>query len=446
MANNHIDMAEMKERNRLAKMKAMEEAHAKRMENRDSRQEIIENAGFANAPISPIDYMHQQLRAAGYKTDEITGRSIGVNYAEATPSLMTRKASIRQRLAAIKGFNGGTVDALILNQSGATGLSLHASEKFKDQRRRHMIIVQAEKNIDTHVQLLGRVLRTGQVVTPTYTQAMADIPAEMRPAAILAKKMASLSANTTASRKSAVSAENVVDFMNDYGGQVAVEFLSDNPDLHQTLGGQKGLNIADSVEQAKEDDIRRLTGYLPVLPIAQQEQIYADLISRYNELIERENSIGKSLRVQVQRPGFEHVRPNRVLALDQFVVARDQVGVYLLLLCDWKHRFVACQASNVIFLGLLHGVRNIQTLLPAKRLMQVWVVAQEFNGYLTSVVIHEVNDVLSRYRALARCSRVRAQTGHLLGKDRSRTHLSRNVSHRLGVGRRHDLSGAQHAP
>lgn len=255
------------------------------------RKQIAES-GFGSAPISPIDFLHNELRKAGYKTDEITGRTVTLNYQSGTPILTSRSANIRQRVNAVRGFNNGDVDVIILNQAGSTGLSLHAASKFKDKRKRHMIIVQAEKNIDTHMQMLGRVHRTGQVIPPAYSQMMADIPAEMRPAAVLMKKMASLNANTTASRKSSVTAEGVVDFVNDYGGQVAQEFLRDNPDVVEAIGGSKVVPILDDPSEASEDDIRKLTGYIPILPIKQQEQIYKDLIDRYNELIERENTLG----------------------------------------------------------------------------------------------------------------------------------------------------------
>jgi thymidylate synthase len=116
-------------------------------------------------------------RKAGDKTDEITGRTITLNYATGEPILTSRSANIRQRVNAVRGFNSGETDVIILNQAGSTGLSLHASNKVKDQRKRHMLIVQPEKNIDTHMQMLGRVHRTGQVVTPSYSQMMSDIPA-----------------------------------------------------------------------------------------------------------------------------------------------------------------------------------------------------------------------------------------------------------------------------
>jgi hypothetical protein len=256
--------------------------------------DFIRGAGFGSAPISPIDYMHSELRKAGFKTEEITGRTVALNYESGKPLLATRSANIKQRVNAVKAFNSGAADVIILNQAGSTGLSLHASNKVVDQRKRHMIIVQPEKNIDTHMQMLGRVHRTGQVIAPAYSQMMADIPAEMRPAAVLLKKMASLSANTTASRKSAVSAEGAVDFMNEYGGQIAQEYLRDNPEIYQDLGGEKITQLKDNAEDADETDIRRLTGYIPILPIKVQEEVYKDLIERYNDLIEREDSMGSN--------------------------------------------------------------------------------------------------------------------------------------------------------
>ena len=290
------------EKQRMLKIKGPNGVQQYRMTDQDLGPErlaaynqiktFIENAGFGSAPISPIDYMHNELRKAGYKTEEITGRTVTLNYESGTPILTSRSANIKQRVGAVRAFNNGTADVIILNQAGSTGLSLHASSSFKDQRKRHMIIVQPEKNIDTHMQMLGRVHRTGQVVAPAYSQMMADIPAEMRPAAVLLKKMASLNANTTASRKSAVTAEGAVDFMNDYGGQIAQEYLRDNPEVHEAIGGKKVVDLIEDPTDAKEDDIRRLTGYIPILPIKEQEEIYKDLIDRYNDLVERENSMG----------------------------------------------------------------------------------------------------------------------------------------------------------
>jgi hypothetical protein len=253
-------------------------------------KEQIENANYGSSPVSPIDYMQAIIKKAGYKTAEITGRNLVIDYSTPALILDTRDSGIMERLNSIKEFNNADLDVMTLNRAGSTGLSLHSSERFKNQNKRHMIVVQADADIAVHMQMLGRVNRTGQVNKPAYTQLGGDIPAENRPMAVLAKKMASLNANTTAGQKSAVTAENVVDFVNEYGGQIAQEFLSDNPWFNETIGNR--IAVKEDATKGSDEDIRKLTGYIPVFPIKQQEEIYQDLIERYNSLIDSVNSMG----------------------------------------------------------------------------------------------------------------------------------------------------------
>lgn len=77
------------------------------------------------------------------------------------------------------------------------------------------------------MQMLGRIHRTGQVLFPSYAQRVADVPAQKRPAAVLANKMASLNANTTAKWEGALTAKDVPDFMNQYGDEIAAEIMTD---------------------------------------------------------------------------------------------------------------------------------------------------------------------------------------------------------------------------
>jgi hypothetical protein len=253
-------------------------------------QEQIENADYGTAPISPIDYMQAIIRKAGYKTAEITGRNLVIDYSTPALILDSRDSGIMQRLNSIGEFNNSDLNVMTLNRAGSTGLSLHSSERFKNQNKRHMIVVQADADIAVHMQMLGRVNRTGQVNKPAYTQLGGDIPAENRPMAVLAKKMASLNANTTAGQKSAVTAENVVDFVNEYGGQIAQEFLIDNPWFNETIGNR--IQVKEESSKGTDEDIRKLTGYIPVFPIKQQEEIYQDLLDRYSSLIDSVNSMG----------------------------------------------------------------------------------------------------------------------------------------------------------
>jgi hypothetical protein len=257
-------------------------------------KEAIRNLPLDDLPVSPIDFMRDGLTKAGYKVSEITGRGLTVDYSGDEPLLARRNAkelSIRGKEATRVGFQDGDIDVIILNQSGAEGLSLHASERAKDQRRRLMIIAQAEGNIDTHMQILGRIHRTGQIVTPNYIQLAAGIPAELRPTSILMKKMASLNANTTAARESAVTAKDVPDLMNEYGDEVAIQYIMDNPGMNERLG-----NPITFVGDEPEEDgaMRRLTGRLPMLRLNDQEAAWVYFMREYTQLLAAKEAAGEN--------------------------------------------------------------------------------------------------------------------------------------------------------
>jgi predicted RNA methylase len=254
----------------------------------------IRDLDLSAFPVSPIDFIRAELAKAGYTVGEITGRTEAADYrADGGVYYRRRPAgetTTRGRLRTISGFNGGEIDAIILNQSGATGLSLHASEKFKDQRKRVMLIAQAEANIDTHMQMLGRVHRTGQVITPAYLQLVADVPAEKRPAAVLAKKMASLAAATTANRRGALGAEGTPDFINEFGDRVVAQIVEQDIGLWVRLGEPKIRDEDDSVNDAA----RRVTGRIPLLPLEQQEALYEQIEEAYRRAIQMADEQGNN--------------------------------------------------------------------------------------------------------------------------------------------------------
>lgn len=257
----------------------------------------IDEMGFDQYPVSPVDAIHAALAKAGYKSDEITGRGVTVDYSGDMPVFKRRSGgslTTGGKRKIISDFNNGRLDVIVLNQSGATGLSLHSSPKEGgDTRPRVMIIAQAELNIDTHMQMLGRINRTGQINLPRYVQLVADIAAEKRPAAILAKKMAMLNANTTAGKDSAVKAKDVPDFMNKYGDEIAAAAMLDNDEIHKALG--EPLSASDTGEgYATEDAMRKVTGRIPVLTLADQERLYDEIEEAYNDYIDTLNKTGQN--------------------------------------------------------------------------------------------------------------------------------------------------------
>ncbi|MGG6239674.1 strawberry notch C-terminal domain-containing protein [Nodosilinea sp. AN01ver1] len=258
--------------------------------------DCIRESDFSSIPISPIDYIEQQLERAGYRVTEVTGRKVGIEYgADGSMAYKVRlgeEKTAKGKIDAVARFNSGDADVILLNCSGSTGISLHASEKFADQRPRHMIVAQAERDINVFMQMLGRVHRTGQVALPAYTLLMGDLPAEKRPGAILCRKMASLNANTTAARETDISLNTVVDFMNPYGEQVVTELLTDDPELNAKLDFPSTQAENDASDIAL---IKRVTGRIPLLSIAEQEAVYSLIESEYRDLVDQTRAMGENI-------------------------------------------------------------------------------------------------------------------------------------------------------
>ena len=261
----------------------------------EEAQDLIDETDLSSIPLSSIDYIRWRLTQEGYRVDEITGRSNIVEYSHAGETSYglrpSSETSPQARVDIINRFNRGDLDVIILNRSGATGINLHASEKFADQSPRRLIIAQAERDINLVMQLFGRIDRYGQVVKPSFDLLMSDLPAEKRLGALLAKKMAELNANVTASRDSQMSIVNVVDFMNVYGEEVVRELLEEDYELQAKLSYPLDVGSDESDIAV----IRRVTGRIPLLTIQEQEELYTLIESETRELILQKEAMGESV-------------------------------------------------------------------------------------------------------------------------------------------------------
>lgn len=244
-----------------------------------------------NIPVSPIDWIRDRVEKAGFRIAEITGRTLRVDYSREVPTL-SKVPSIekRDRVQTGLGFNNGGIDALILNQAGSTGISLHASEKFKDQRTRKMYVVQPAGDINEFMQMLGRINRTGQVKLPEYELFAVALPAETRPAMMLSKKMKSLNANTSSNTRSSVSVDSP-DMMNKYGDKVVQQYLAENQDMAAALR----MNVTDEDEESTNDDVaRKATGRSALLPVKEQREFMEAVTEQYRDLIKYLDDTGQN--------------------------------------------------------------------------------------------------------------------------------------------------------
>ena len=235
-------------------------------------------------PISPIDHIRWRIAEARHSIAEITGRDWRVNYSGPVPVLSSfPKDEQNDRVKTGRQFNNGGLDSLILNQAGSTGISLHASEKFRDQRVRHMIVAQPAGDVNVFMQILGRSNRTGQMQLPRYTMLSVAIPAEIRPSMSLAKKLKSLNANTSSNTRSSMNVE-APDLMNKYGDSIVAEWLNENPQTAKLMGLSMDKNEEDG-GTPEEDLARTATGRSALLPVKEQREFMESITESYADYI-----------------------------------------------------------------------------------------------------------------------------------------------------------------
>lgn len=249
--------------------------------------------------ISPLDAIIERLHEKGYKVGELTGRNLYVERKDDGRVVVKRRTD-KDKKRMQREFNNGELDVLILNKSASTGISLHASEKFSDQRQRTMIIAQPLSDINDYMQMIGRIDRTGQVHRGYYINLGLPVPAENRFLMMLSTKLKSLNANTTTSQDSESNDVEAPDLLNKYGSQVVIEYLRDNPEVYEKMGAPlkdgKGEVKASDLDEYKpqEDDARKVTGYVALLNTKEQEEFYDDVVKRYTELIKYLNDTGSN--------------------------------------------------------------------------------------------------------------------------------------------------------
>jgi hypothetical protein len=241
-------------------------------------------------PISVADEVHRRLREAGLRTGEISGRTFMLEGAGGGMALVrTRNKSKLMVNRTVDGFNSHELDAVVINRSAATGLSLHASPRFIDHRRRELIEAQPPENPTERVQLYGRVNRYDQVSQPRVSIAATGIPGETRHLMMQNKKLAALNANVRSSRESHAIISSVTDLLTPIGREVCRQFFLDNP-LYATRMAQD----IGRIERREVDAASAFTRYVSLLPVAQQDMLYEQVNQLFEEAILKAELAGEN--------------------------------------------------------------------------------------------------------------------------------------------------------
>jgi predicted RNA methylase len=249
-------------------------------------------------PLTPLDYIREELAKHGYTTGEISGRNLrartldsGSISIEPVPG-RTDKTRVQR---AVREFNNGETDAIILTVAGSTGISLHASPAVgTDLRRRVMIKGEMQADITAERQMDGRPNRTGQIDKPEYKIVMSGLPADDRLAMMYNNKNRSLTASTVANRDSKDLIREVADLLNVVGDTVAGEMLASNRTLAKHLDIEMPEDEEDVFRKAPLHYVRQLTGRAPLLKVDEQRALYDELQARFHEELDRLKAEGRN--------------------------------------------------------------------------------------------------------------------------------------------------------
>lgn len=301
-------------------------------------------------PLNVPDEIARRLGESGLRVGELSGRSFALQPAsesEAAEFLASERARLAARdpagandgtapraptgplyrivprpksksqvNATVRAFNSGLLDSLVINRSAATGLSLHASPRFADRRRRQLVEMQIPENPTDRIQLYGRVNRFDQESFPLIQVASTGIFGEVRQIMMQNKKLAAMSANVRSSRDSHAIVKDVPDLLNPIGSGICRQFLVDNPEIVAKL--DIDASVLEDDKRWRHDLASLLTSRIPLLRLDEQRQVYEQLYAMFEDAVLQAELAGENpfkpkemdVRAEVTEPqlffGFDH--------------------------------------------------------------------------------------------------------------------------------------------
>ena len=265
---------------------------------------------------------------------EVTGRSRRVlRIADSSGErLALRNRPASANLAETAAFMAGDKRILVFSMAGGTGRSYHADLGCGNTRRRIHYLLEPGWRADQAIQGLGRTHRTHQASAPLFRPVTTDVRGERRFIATIARRLDSLGAITRGQRDSQTAMG---------GGDATLFRASDNLEspyakvaLRQFYIALWRGNIAgwsmDRFEDAtglkliwegslKEDlpPMPRFLNRLLALPIAEQNELFAELETRI------EANIEQAIEAGTHEQGVETIRADSLT-----VASREAVHVH----------------------------------------------------------------------------------------------------------------------
>jgi hypothetical protein len=313
-------------------------------------------------PLSSIDYITNEIESAqrpslyyrdanniypiygeaastNFKLSEATGRKsrLKFNGQKWVYERIEKQSTTNKFL----DFNNGRTDVLLLNVTASTGGSAQSSpEEGADTRPRNMFIIQFELDINIEVQKRGRVNRTGQINTPTYSYIISQIPVELRTYLMFRKKLRKLDANTSANQTASsetseifdVDGNAIEDIFNHYGFEVFIKDFIEDPkfiafkEVFDNLNFRAG--VADGEAEQNNINIEQFNAFVRELElyptsktqqqkrdnalVANQEEFFDEMNRRYIDEINKLKALGE-YQLELEAKNYKAYEKQRVV-------------------------------------------------------------------------------------------------------------------------------------
>lgn len=276
---------------------------------------------FPKLFISPLDEIKERLKVKNITVDEISGRNFNI-----VNQSKIEKIKKRAKSQIVAGFNSGETDVMLITRAGASGISMHAGEKFKDQRPRNLFELEITQRPTYRLQFIGRVNRKNQVSKPKFWNIVTKMPFEQRILNVEQGKIEKMQSHISGDAEKH-NQENIYNFYTDYCDNAIKTYLQNEKSLAKRLG----INF-----NGKKEDYYYIDNFLKrciILSEEEQNKIYDFLlyIKECDVLLQKNNALPeKTENVEIktfwnqmddlQKNDFTKLfKPNPFKAINQFL-------------------------------------------------------------------------------------------------------------------------------
>jgi hypothetical protein len=328
------------------------------------KQDLLARLSNLKLPENPLD---QLLNYFGDdKVAELTGRTRQLIRDPHTKKTVYKKraphgvAMRHVNIYEMHEFQAGRKLIAIISDAASMGISLHASNRTANRRRRVHITLELGWSADKQMQTFGRVHRADQAMPPEFVLISTDLGGERRFSSTIAKRLGRLGALTKGERRAADGNEFYKYNFETEEGRIALasvfksilrcEEVPGLEDGRQTLRDM-GLLTKDAHGQEvilKGDDgnVPRFLNRILALDVNRQNAIFNHFVATFDQVVldAKEDGTFDEGLTDIDALAVRLAQPPRVVAVDPITGAKT---LHYLLDVDRATQAVSFQAANI---------------------------------------------------------------------------------------------------